>query len=482
MSRRAPGTPSFEELSSSPKLGLGLRTQIVLALSVAFVASFTLLGVATVRITDRAGGIERERAAEASARVLASALDGLAEERSRNAPILAQALLEDGSVAGVEVAWPGIEADAWGLVGHRPSAVAPMARGGEVRVHLRPTTGGRPGSDLLLLYVAFTGGAILLLAYVALTHLIVRPLSALTASSERLAAGRSHVEVPVGGAAEVARLAVSFNRMAAQLRTEQSALEARLGELQATTSELESAQDQLVRSERLASVGRLSAGVAHEIGNPLAAILGLIELARDEELPADERAEFMARIQNETERINRIIRDLLDFSRRGQDADQPEGAARESSDVAEAVADAASLIAPQKDLGRVTIERRVADGLPRVQGPTDSLVQIVLNLLLNAADAIDGEGTILIEVSRHPDDDDRVRVMVSDTGPGIDPAILPNLFEPFVTSKPAGEGTGLGLAVTLALVERLRGTITAENDPEGGARFVVDLPAEPGTA
>ena len=307
----------------------------------------------------------------------------------------------------------------------------------------------------------------------ALTYLIVRPLSALTAASERLATGGRHVDVPVGGAAEVARLAVSFNRMAGELRAERQALEERLSELEATTSELDSAQDQVVRGERLASVGRLSAGVAHEIGNPLAAILGMVELARDEDIDPQDRAEFLLRIQNETERINRIIRDLLDFSRRGREED----IAGETADLGEVLSDASSLVAPQKDLRLVTIERRVAEELPPVQGPTDQLTQIVLNLLLNAADAIDGEGSILIEVDLHPDRDDTVRLAVSDSGPGIDREILPHIFEPFVTSKSTGEGTGLGLAVTHTLVERIGGTITAENDSDGGARFVVDLPA-----
>ncbi len=474
MSEEDPPRPSgapWDAPRPATRFGLGLRAQIILALSVAFIAAFTLLGVATVQITLRDAQLTRRNAAETTARAIAASLDALDQERVEAAPELASAILADRAIAGVEIAWPGIEAQGFGLVGADPAGTAPMARGGEVRVFVRPGTSGG-GSDLLLFYFAFTGGAILLLTYVALTYLIVRPLSKLTAASERLASGGRHVDVPVGGAGEVARLAVSFNRMAAELRTERQALEDRLAELELTTTELESAQEQIVRSERLASVGRLSAGVAHEIGNPLSAILGMVELAQDPDVDHDTRGEFLARIQHETERINRIIRDLLDFSRRGSD-DELRG---QSTDLAEVVADAASLVAPQKDLGQITIERRVAADLPAVSGPADHLTQIVLNLLLNAADAIDGEGSIIIEVGLHPERADTVRLSVTDTGTGIDAELLDHIFEPFVTSKKSGEGTGLGLAVTHALVERIGGEIAAENDEHGGARFVVDLP------
>lgn len=459
-------------MRSTPQRGLGLRAQIVLALSAAFVASFTLLGIATVQLANRARTLDRLDGAEATARVLAASLDRLPAPDRHDPSELIDAAIDPGGVIGVEVTRPGLHPVARGLTGGDHSAVAPLASGGEVRVWIQPPGASTAASftNLLLLYVSVTGGAILLLAYVALTHLIVRPVTSVTRASERLAAGRADVEVPVRGAAEVARLAVAFNQMASQLRDERRALEDRLRELEQTTIDLESAQDQLLRSERLASVGRLAAGVAHEIGNPLSAILGLVELLRDG-VDDEDREEFLGRIHAETERIHAIIRDLLDFSRQGDDEDDADATA----DLAEVVEDAVGLVAPQKDLRDVSIERRVMEDLPRVRGSADRLTQVVLNLLLNAADAIEGEGTIAVELRGTGDGE--VELCVTDSGPGIDPAVAEHLFEPFVTTKPTGQGTGLGLAVCHTIVERLGGSLLAENAPGGGARFVVRVPA-----
>jgi signal transduction histidine kinase len=193
-----------------------------------------------------------------------------------------------------------------------------------------------------------------------------------------------------------------------------------------------------------------------------------------------EQDEFLARIRGETERIHRIIRDLLDYSRAPSFAHAPEGALRRQPSVSEpgnlavVIEDAVKLIAPQKDLNQVTIERRVHDTAPLVRAPAHELTQVVLNLLLNAADAVDGEGSILIELARH---DDRIVLSVSDSGPGIPEALLDKVFDPFFTTKPPGKGTGLGLAVCFSLVERFGGRIWVENGKPTGARFNVSLPA-----
>lgn len=460
--------------------GLGLRGQITLALVVALGLSVTLVAIAIDRLASRALEQERERAAELGARGAAALV------QRADAPDLALDHAEDAlfgvsRVVGLAIVGEdGQVRHARGEVGHGVAAEAPIA-GGRVRVWVASAIGSEATSGalvrLVVLYAAVTSIAMLVLCYVLLTRLIVRPVEALTRASEQLAAGRESARSRVQGAAEVQRLALSFNAMADDLRDERAALRERLEQLERATRELRAAQDSLVRSEKLASVGRLAAGVAHEIGNPLSAILGLLELVRAGGLEPAEQDEFLSRIQHETERIHRIIRDLLGYSAAGAaSAAEQSAAASGRSDLGEIVENAVHLVAPQKDLRRISIERRVPEDLPAVRGEADALTQLVLNLLLNAADAIEGEGAITIAIEAL---EDELVLTVDDSGPGIAPELRDRLFEPFVTTKPAGSGTGLGLAVCWTIVERAGGSISALEAPSGGARFVVRLPRAP---
>lgn len=461
--------------------GIGLRGQITLALVVTLGLAVTLVGIAVDRLASRALDGERSRSAALAASAAAAMV-----QRADAPPVLVdraeEALMGPSGVTGLAIVDAhGDVIEARGLVDRGVMGEAPV-HGGRVRAWVSSASMGARGGDgasgalarLVVLYAGITSLAMLVLCYVLLTRLIVRPVEELTRASERLARGRDGARVPVRGAAEVQGLALAFNAMAADLRRERATLEAQLRELEATTRELRGAEDSLLRSEKLASVGRLAAGVAHEIGNPLSAILGLLELVRGGGLEPAEEAEFLRRIQQETERIHRIIRDLLNYSaegERGREAAPGTPSAR--CDLGEVLENAVHLVAPQKDLRRITIERRVPEGGVTVRGESDALTQLVLNLLLNAADAIEGEGTITVAVAI---DDREARLTVDDTGPGIAQEVRDRLFEPFVTTKPSGSGTGLGLAVCWTIALRLGGSITAEDAPSGGARFVVRLP------
>jgi signal transduction histidine kinase len=439
----------------------------MLALVVAFGAAFVLLSLVTARLDESESAEEQRTRAAALAQALAAGtVQGELDEDSLTG------LVDRGLVDRVEVRRDDALTRSWGVLDGDPDASATLPDGLEVRVWV--SAGGRGDAarrSLFLFYLGLTAATVLLLTYVLLTYFIVRPIDRLRLASERLAAGRLRTSVPVQGAAEVARLAASFNEMASQLREDRASLQSRLEELERTTAELTTAQEQLIRSARLAAVGRLSAGVAHEIGNPLAAIRGLLDLMQSGDLDSEEEKEFIVRIKRESERIHHTIRDLLDFSR-----NEPAqvGRIESSCDVSEVVSDTVKLVDRQTRFRDIDLDVSLDHGLPRVRGDHERLRQLLLNLLFNAADAIGGPGRIEIRASAR---DRVVSLRVEDDGPGIEAEILGQVFDPFVTTKAAGQGTGLGLAVCHTIVERLGGGIEAGNREQGGAVFEVRLPA-----
>jgi two-component system NtrC family sensor kinase len=455
---------------------LGLRAQIVLSLCLVFLLSFWLLGFATVQITRRSAAVEQAAAERLVARTLAAEWGEQPELGDTTLRRACDALHERVGMTGMRVLRTDGTRFECGQTQRFTGRAIALAGGAELVIDLPAPSEhiAQSIAQLLLFYMALTGLAVALLAYVLLTHLIVRPLERLTETAEQFAHGAAHVSVKEQGSAEAVRLARTFNEMATMLRAERSQLIARLAELERTTGELQSTQRQLIHGEKLASVGRLAAGVAHEIGNPLAAVLGLLELLREGDLSAEQSREFLARISNETERINGIIRDLLDFTRKDTELDEP----RETADLRTAIHDAVSLVRPQKDSRDIVIDVAVDADVPRVLGAQRRLMQVVLNLLLNAIDALAGSGRVEIRV--HTDAAARsVLLRVQDDGPGIAPEIANVLFEPFSTTKPPGKGTGLGLAVAHAIVDALQGTIEARNRSEGGACFEVRLQPAP---
>jgi signal transduction histidine kinase len=431
-----------------------------------------LLTATSAGLVERAGEVERYRVAAIIARALALAAEPLPDRYSEFDRAV-DGLLAQAPLTAIRVQRGATTLYRRGEASSRPTVEVPLKGQGRLRLWWREpaATSRSPLTNLMIFYVALTGATILLLTYIALTYWIVRPLEGMIQWSERLARSGQRLDPPERGAAEVKRLALAFGQIAEQLRAERTALEERLHQLEQTTESLRSAQRQVIHSEKLATVGRLAAGVAHEIGNPLAAILGLAELLKTGDQPASERAEFLERIYRETERIHHIIRDMLDFSRQGIDS----GELEVSSDIKRVVDDAINLVKPLKEFRQVRIDNIYPELLPRVVGPQHRLTQVVLNLLLNAADSMEGRGVIRVEIHSPPVDSRYLSLEVTDSGPGIAPEIMDKLFEPFTTTKPVGKGTGLGLAVSYTLIESLGGSLSAQNLPQGGARFDIRL-------
>lgn len=354
--------------------------------------------------------------------------------------------------------------------------LVPGGRGPVVALLRVDDEAGRAGPLLRLvaLYTAIFGLALLVFTYMALTRMLVGPIDELSAAARRVSEGARSLQVPASGPREMAQLGKAFAEMTVQLRDEEEKLRDKIDELQRATDELKSAQSTLVRSERLASVGRLAAGLAHEIGNPISAILGFEDLLLSGGLDPEEQRDFLERMKKETERINRVLRQLLDFARpaatpRAQEPEAP-------GSVAESVEDVSALLRPHKAFRDVELTLELEPDLPQVAFSRSQMVQVLLNLLLNAADATGAGGKVIVRALRTPSG---VRVEVQDNGPGIRADIKDKLFEPFVTTKDVGSGTGLGLAICRGLVEAAGGTITAGDAPERGALFAIELPRAP---
>ena len=258
--------------------------------------------------------------------------------------------------------------------------------------------------------------------------------------------------LPEGGDS-VGRVGAAVNRLAQRLRDERGRTRSQIEALETANQKLREAREDLARSERLASVGRLAAGVAHEVGNPVSALIGYAALMRERIAQGKDVAGYTERIEREASRIDRILRDLLDLAR--------PPAALQAIDLRRAVAVARGAVAPQH--AKVAFETSLPPDLPPVRGDEHYLSQVFVNLMTNAARA----GASRVRVSARVVDGG-VRVEVEDDGKGIPAEVLPRLFEPFFTTAAPGEGSGLGLALCHATMERFGGSIAARN--RGGAR------------
>jgi two-component system, NtrC family, sensor kinase len=234
--------------------------------------------------------------------------------------------------------------------------------------------------------------------------------------------------------------------------------------------ELEAAQAQLVHSEKIASLGRMSAGVAHEINNPLAGILIYAELLQRDLAPDSAHRENLEVIIKQTMRCQQIVHRLLDFSRQSLGD-------RKLFDLNDIIHRCVELISHQAFFHNIKVIQELDPFLPQIVGDPGQLQQVFTNLLLNAADAMGGQGRIVI-ASRPTPHGDGIILTFTDTGCGIPPEIRDKIFEPFFTTKPPGKGTGLGLSIVYGVIQRHGGTITADSPWGGGTTFTIRLPLE----
>lgn len=310
---------------------------------------------------------------------------------------------------------------------------------------------------------------------------ILRPIAELERGTRELADGHFEVRLEDGAANELGALARQFDDLAAALETYRARNDQQLADLRRINEDLGRTRKELVFAEKMATVGRLAAGVAHEVGNPLAAIIGFVDLLDDDDGTLAE--DLLPRIRAELDRIHHIIRELLSYARPTDAA--PE--ALEAVDVEVPLVAAQRLVEVQPRFKRVRFDLQVDDGLPQVLAHERRLQQVLLNLFVNAAEAMDHGGRIRVRAALAESSDQHVQIEVQDEGPGLPPTVAAHVFEPFFTTKEVGQGTGLGLSVSLRLMEAMNGALTFRTPdlaPEdsmmaGGATFVVTLPVAP---
>ena len=365
---------------------------------------------------------------------------------------------------------------------------------------------------IILISIILDAVVLIIFGSLLLSRVLVKPLKDLVRLTQKISEGDFSQTIEVTSKNEISQLIDSFNRMIIRLKENQENLESYLESLETTNTKLKQAQEELLRSEKLASIGRFAAGVAHEVGNPLGAILGYTSILEREGVDHEEAKDYLKRIEKEIDRINRIVRELLDFAR-------PSKAEVKAVAVNQALENTLSLLSYQKDFKEIQTQLDLRSDLPMIKGDEAQLSQVFINIILNAIDAMPDGGFLRIQTRtyvvehlfsdsfhwlhpprrrgdpvesnyshlRKPDPlsamltkfskgETLVKIVISDTGTGIGKEDLKRIFDPFFTTKDPDKGTGLGLSVSLRIVEAMGGEIKVESELGKGTKFEIYFP------
>jgi two-component system NtrC family sensor kinase len=333
-----------------------------------------------------------------------------------------------------------------------------------------PFLAARTQVMLTFLVVCLVGlGIVFALTYL-LTRTMIHPLEEMAAATRRIAAGDLDASVNVASRDEVGELAAAFNNMLRSLKTMNQELQEwghTLEEkVRERTDELVAVQARMARSEKLASIGRLAAGVAHGINNPLGGILSLTMLALEDMPPDHPLRDDLNTVVAQTLRCREIVKGLLDFSRQSD-------ARAVRTDINPVIESTLGLLERHAMFDNIRTVRRLGTDLPPVLIDPGQLQEAMINLVVNAVDAMEERGELTVET--RTDASGEVTIAISDTGKGIPPEAMPLLFEPFFTTKRVGKGTGLGLAIVHGVVTSAGGRVEVASRP-GATTFTIRLP------
>jgi two-component system NtrC family sensor kinase len=390
----------------------------------------------------------------------------------------------------------------WGSISASPvlqlPVTTPVTTNGNDIMHVAVPVGGTQHASLVIgfsrgeeddqtlavIEVALTTSAVLLPAMIILGVLVatgfVRPIRAMTEIAQRIAQGDrvAMSQLPSDRPDESGTLARAFQRLLQLEHENQALLESRVEdrtrelqkaneELALRLKELAQAQDQLVQTRKMAAVGQLAGGVAHEINNPLAVILGFAQ-GMDRRVPEGDPLRLpVTSIVREALRCKNLVQELLTFSRTGKKSVEP-------VDLNGLVRSTLVLIEARARTQGVQIIQELTEGLPIIQANKTQLQQVLVNLGTNALDVMKVGGTLIIRTRRNGQSG--VSLDVSDTGDGIPEDVRPRIFEPFFTTKQVGEGTGLGLSLVYEIVQQHHGDIDVDSQVGRGTTMTVKLP------
>ena len=292
-----------------------------------------------------------------------------------------------------------------------------------------------------------------LLLVLLVVRTISRPLQRITLAAIRVTEGNYGTEVEGRQSNdEIGLLATSFNEMSRKMADD--------------IEQLRELNEQLTRTEKLAAMGTLAAGVAHEVNNPLASISSLIQMMQAKQNLEQTTVENLRLIQTQIQRITQVTKDMMDFAR-------VRPAAKSLLNVNEISETALRLASFDKSFQKLQLQKNYAESLPKIFADSDQLEQVFLNLFLNARDAMPNGGNLFIKTSNG---DNSIKIEIVDNGIGVEESSLKQIFDPFFTTKPTGKGTGLGLAVCYGIITAHGGKIEVENNYERGTKFIISLP------
>jgi len=546
------------------KLSLGLRAEVVINISFLMLAAILLIGFTISKVVERDILQEKVRHGERMVQDFQTIVDFVSRDRrefalnhpnvKREVQDLADLYLRKKSFHELLVVDHGLK-----IIATRKSALVntrstdpfleKAIQGGELRAEIEKSgsflstnykkmklyaplwhqgtiVGGVqmevPISDLMtnllesqkIISITVVSDAIVLMIFgsVLLSRVLVKPIKDLVRLTQKISEGDFSQRIEATSKNEIGQLIGSFNRMIERLKENQESLENYLESLESANEQLKQAQEGLIRTEKLASVGRFAAGVAHEVGSPLGAILGYTGILKREGMDHKESEDYLKRIEKEIERINKIVRELLDFAR-------PSKLEIRDVQVNKIIDSTLSLLSYQKNFKDIRTQLDLQSDLPLIKADESQLSQVFINIILNAIDAMPNGGHLQIKTEGHvvqhlyadrlqriysprrkndPMESDYsrmrrrdplsafstkfsrgdrlVKVRISDTGSGIKKEDLENIFDPFFTTKAPDKGTGLGLSISLKIVESLGGEIRVESEVGEGTSFEMYFP------